>query len=69
MHVGKITHFMMENDFEKEDIRCYMLNVCVCCLVIPDVIMLNVCVCCLVISDVIMLNVCVCCLVISDVIC
>ena len=31
-----------------------MLNVCVCCLVIPDVIMLNVCVCCLVIPDVIM---------------
>ena len=40
--------------------RCYMLNVCVCCLVIPD-IMLNVCVCCLIISDVTcyMLNVCV----------
>ena len=35
------------------NIRCYMLNVCVCCLVISDVIMLNVCVCCLVISDVI----------------
>ena len=31
---------------------CYMLNVCVCCLVVPVVeicYMLNVCVCCLVV--------------------
>ena len=63
-------------------LRCHMLNVCVCCLIISDVTcQMFVCVCCLVISDVIymavlsrylrfyMLNVGVCCLVIPDVIC
>ena len=65
--------------------RCYMLNVCVCCLVIPDVICyVNVCVCVVSLSQMLyvkclcvlscyprcyMLNVCVCCLVIPDVIC
>ena len=57
-------------------LRCYMLNVCVFCLVIsvicymsnPRCFMLNVCV----LSGYLrchMLNVCVCCLVIPDVIC
>ena len=64
-------------------LRCYMLNVCVCCLVISDVIcQMFVCVvslsqmlyvkCLCVLSRYLrcyMLNVCVCCLVISDVIC
>ena len=57
---------------------CYMLNVCVCCLVITVPVveisyMLNVCVCVCVLSRYLspvveicyMLNVCVCCLVIS----
>ena len=62
--------------------RCYMLNVCVCCLVIPDVICLMF-VCIVWLSQMLyvkglcelsgylrcyMLNDCVCCLVISDVI-
>ena len=34
-------------------LRCYMLNVCVCCPRYLRCYMLNVCVCCLVISDVI----------------
>ena len=62
-------------------LRCYMLNVCVCCLVISDVICF-VCVvllshmsyvkCLCVLSGYLrcyMLNVCVCCLVISHAIC
>ena len=48
-------------------LRCCMINVCVCCLVISDVYDKCLCVlsrylrCC-------MINVCVCCLVISDVV-
>ena len=64
-------------------LRCYVLNVCVCCLVISDVI-LNVCVCCLLSQMLYVKCLCVlsslsemihdkclyvCCLVISDVIC
>ena len=50
---------------------CYMLNVCVCCLVMFVCYMLNVCVLSRYLSPVVengicyMLNVCVCCLVIS----
>ena len=64
-------------------LRCYLSNVCVCCLVISDVIcqmfvcivslfqMLSVKCLCVLPRYLIcyLLNVCVCCLVISDVIC
>ena len=64
-------------------LRCYVLNVCVCCLVISDV-MCEMFVCVVSLSQMLrvkclcvlsrylrcyMLNVCVCCLVISDVMC